>query len=121
MGTLDEALLWLDLAPGGYPERIGFQVVDAADPNPEKRIQAARTSYEVLGREIAQRFDGGVKMSSLQRFGMVEDLWDMALRDARAAIGQSYGPTVERRSCCFIYALPGCHECAGCPRLSPQD
>lgn len=110
-------MISVDLAPGGYPERLGFEVVSPADADLETRINEARTAYERLGQETAQRFDVGVKMSSLQRFGMVDDLWDMALRDARAAIGQGYGPTVERRSCCFIYALPGCHECTGCPRL----
>ena len=49
---------------------------------------------------------------------MVEDLWEMALREARVALGHGMGAAVERRSCCFIYALPGCHECAGCPRLA---
>ena len=34
--------------------------------------------------------------------------------------GMGLAPAVERRSCCFIYALPGCHECAGCPRLSAR-
>lgn len=120
LGTLDHSPLSVDLAPGLHPERLGFQSVNCADPNLEARITDARTAYQRLGAQIAQRIDVGVKMSSLQRFGMVDDLWDMALRDARAATGEGYGPTVERRSCCFIYALPGCHECAGCPRLSPQ-
>lgn len=121
LGSLDEALLSVDLAPGGYPERLGFQVVHPASADREIRLEGARTAYRRLGRELASRFDVGVKMSSRQRFGMVDDLWEMALRDARAATGEGYGPTVERQSCCFIYALPGCHECAGCPRVSPQN
>ena len=86
----------------------------------EDRLGGARTAYRALGHEIADAYDGGVKMSSQQRSGMVDDLWEMALREARGAAGLGLAPAVERRSCCFIYALPGCHECAGCPRLSAR-
>ncbi|WP_353951777.1 (2Fe-2S)-binding protein [Knoellia sp. S7-12] len=118
LGTLDDSRISCDLAPGLYPERLGFLSLRPAAPELEERIAAAGTAYRALGREIAQAYDGGVKVSTRQRLGMVDDLWQMALREARGAAGQGLGPAVERRSCCFIYALPGCHECAGCPRLS---
>lgn len=118
LGTLDDSRVSCDLAPGLYPERLGFVSVNPASPDLEERINAARTAYTVLGREIADAYETGVKMSSRQRFGMVDDLWEMALREARGSIGQVMGPAVERASCCFIFALPGCSECAGCPRLS---
>ncbi len=118
LGTLEASGLSCDIAPGLYPERMGFLVVEPADPDPAVRANAARTAYLRLGREIASAYDVDVKMSTRQRFGMVEDLWEMALREARAATGGGWGPTVQRRSCCLIYALPGCHECAGCPRLA---
>lgn len=120
LGTIDDSLISCDLAPGGYPERLGFLSVRPAAPELDVRLDGARTAYADLGREIATAYDAGVKMSSRQRFGMVDDLWEMAEREARAATGGGWGPTVERRSCCFIYALPGCHECAGCPRLSDR-
>lgn len=119
LGTLDESLLSCDIAPGLYPERLGFLSVHPTTHDLEERLDGARTAYRALGREIAGAYDGGVKMSSLQRFGMVDDLWEMALREARGSTGHGLGPAVERRSCCFIFALPGCHECGGCPRLSP--
>ncbi|WP_404386150.1 (2Fe-2S)-binding protein [Knoellia locipacati] len=118
LGTLEASGLSCDLAPGLYPERIGFLAVEPADHEPAARVEEARTAYLRLGREIANAYDVDVKMSTRQRLGMVEDLWEMALREARAATGGGWGPTVERRSCCLIYALPGCHECAGCPRLT---
>jgi len=118
LGTLATPSLSVDLAPGLYPERIGFLTVEPAEADLEVRVEAARTAYLRLGREIASAYDVDVKMSSRQRLGMVEDLWQMALREARAATGSGWGPTVQRQSCCLIYALPGCHECAGCPRLA---
>lgn len=117
LGTLDDPLISCDLASGLYPERLGFSSLGSAAPHLEERIHGARTAYRVLGRDIAGAYESDVKMSTRQRFGMVEDLWAMAERDARAATGGGWGPVVERRSCCFIYALPGCVECAGCPRL----
>ncbi|EAP98033.1 hypothetical protein JNB_13753 [Janibacter sp. HTCC2649] len=121
LGTIDDSGLSCDLAPGLYPQRLGFLRVTSAAPDLEERLVAARTAYRIVGLEIADRYDGGVKVSSQQRLGMVDDLWALAVREARGSLGQGVGPAVERQSCCFIYALPGCHECAGCPRLSSQD
>ena len=116
LGTLDEPRISCDLAPGLYPHRLGFLSVRTAAPEVEERIAGAGTAYRGLATAIAQGYPSAVKISSQQRLGMVEDLWEMALREARAAIDGRATPAVERRSCCFIYALPGCHECAGCPR-----
>jgi hypothetical protein len=116
LGTLDDARISCDLAPGLYPQRLGFLSVGPADADLETRLDGARTAYRSLGRAIAKDYPSRVRMSSQQRLGMVEDLWEMALREARASIAGEVAPAVERQSCCFIYALPGCHECAGCPR-----
>lgn len=121
LGTLDDARISCDLAPGLYPHRLGFLSVEAADPDLEARVDAARTAYLALARAIAEGYASPVKMSSQQRLGMVDDLWEMALREARGAVGGQVAPAVQRRSCCFIYALPGCHECAGCPRTPVTD
>lgn len=116
LGTLEDASISCDLAPGLYPHRLGFLSVKAAAPEVEERIAGARTAYRDLATEIAHGYPSPVKISSQQRLGMVEDLWEMALREARASVEGLVAPAVERRSCCFIYALPGAHECAGCPR-----
>lgn len=78
----------------------------------EGRVAAAREAYLATARRIARTHPAPGRMSSRQRLGMVEDLWEMAL--ARLA----GDPPPDRRSCCLIYALPGCSECAGCPRAS---
>lgn len=116
LGTIDDARISCDLAPGLYPQRLGFLSVHAAAPDLEQRVEGARTAYRSLGRTIAKTYPSRVRFSSQQRLGMVDDLWEMALREARGAVAGVVAPVVERRSCCFIYALPGCHECAGCPR-----
>ncbi|KGN30999.1 hypothetical protein N802_05185 [Knoellia sinensis KCTC 19936] len=121
LGTIDSPLISCDLADGMYPERLGFLSVKSASADRDTRIAGARTAYRILGNAIADAYEPGVKMSSRQRFGMVDDLWAMAERDARAATGDGWGAVVERQSCCFIYALPGCQECAGCPRLAMTD
>ncbi|KGN37682.1 hypothetical protein [Knoellia subterranea] len=118
LGPLDDSPLSCDLADGLYPERLGFTSVEPAGTDREIRLDAARTAYRQLGRQIAERYESAVKMSSRQRFGMVDDMWELAAREARAATGDGWGPVVERTSCCFLFALPGCHECGGCPRLA---
>lgn len=117
LGTLADSGLSVDLAAGHYPERLGFTSLTVTGDDRETRLEAARTAYTALGDDIATAYEPVVKMSTRQRLGMVRDQWLLAERDARAATGDGWGPTVERESCCFIYALPGCHECAGCPRL----
>lgn len=74
------------------------------------RLDAARAGYVATARTIAQALPTPTKMSSRQRLGMVEDMWEMALARLHGA------PPPERESCCLLYALPGCAPCAGCPR-----
>ena len=74
------------------------------------RHEAAWSGYRVTGSAIATDFPAPTKMSSRQRLGMVEDMWEQAL--ARLV---GHNPP-RRRSCCLMYALPGLDACAGCPR-----
>lgn len=90
----------VQLRPGGHR-----RIADHLD-----RHEAAHAGYEATGVDLATRFPAPTKMSSRQRQGMVEDMWEQAL--ARL-VGQ---PPARRRSCCLMYALPGCSPCAGCPR-----
>jgi hypothetical protein len=67
----------------------------------------------------------GVKLSSRQRHGAIEDELRFALRapeDApyAAAAADVLGIELDqpiRSSCCFFYALPGVVPCSGCPRV----
>ena len=84
------------------------QVEDVAD-----RLDAAAAGYRATGRRIAEAFPATEKMSSRQRLGMVDDMWEKAIH---RLVG---GPPPQRESCCLMYALPGLTECTGCPR-SPR-
>jgi ferric iron reductase protein FhuF len=44
-------------------------------------------------------------------------MWSAARREAETAAGLFRPGVPPRESCCLIYALPSCVECAGCPRL----
>lgn len=74
------------------------------------RQEAAYAGYSATGADLATRLPSPTKMSSRQRLGMVEDMWEIAL--ARL-LGAS---PPRRQSCCLMYALPGLTACAGCPR-----
>jgi hypothetical protein len=111
--------LGFELAPGLDPYRV---VVDprgtavAVEPDPENRLGGAREVYGSLVGDVVAGFAPEVRMGSRQRWGVVDDTWATAVRLARGAAGQPTGPEPRRRSCCFIYVLPGMRECAACPR-----
>ncbi len=76
------------------------------------RHEAAWQEYRATSTALATGLPTPTKMSSRQRLGMVEDMWEQAL----ARLVSAAPP--RRRSCCLIYALPGLTACAGCPRRS---
>ena len=97
-----------------YPVAAQF-LTDAAAPSPaglEDRLEAARAAYRVAGLELALGYRSDAKLGEHPRRAMVDDVWAMTLARAR---GQA---PPRRGSCCFIYVLPGVHECSGCPRLT---
>ncbi|GAB3066986.1 hypothetical protein GCM10027053_33060 [Intrasporangium mesophilum] len=115
--------LGFELAPGLYPHRIVVDPDRAAvvtDPETERRRERARAAYGDLVSEVVATFAPEVKMSSRQRWGVVDDMWSAAARLARGAAGESVGSEPRRVSCCFIFALPGMRECAACPRGAPE-
>jgi hypothetical protein len=114
--------LGFELAPGLNPHRI---VVDperatvGTDNVTARRHTRARAAYHERVSEVAAAFAPEVKMSSRQRWGVVDDMWSTASRLARGAAGEPVGTEPRRVSCCFIFALPGMRECAACPRGAP--
>lgn len=77
-----------------------------------ERHELARESYRVTATTLATGLPSPTRMSSRQRLGMVEDMWEQA-------VARTVGRTPPRRlSCCLMYALPGCAPCAGCPRTA---
>lgn len=108
----DPTLWSIDLDPTYlYPVAVQVRsgghrrVADAVE-----RLDAAWESYRATAADLATRLPTPTKMSSRQRLGMVDDLWEIALARVAGA------PPPERQSCCLIYSLPGCVPCAGCPR-----
>ncbi|WP_112243646.1 (2Fe-2S)-binding protein [Kribbella monticola] len=103
-----------------YPAEVALlsdQVVTAVEA-------AAQVSSHT--RAFTDSYRPGVKMSSLQRLGAVQDELRAAIRmpaeaefaeAASAAFGVPLDQQV-RTSCCFVYALPNVNPCAGCPRVS---
>lgn len=110
--------LGFELAPGLHPARLvllpglSVEVVGAR----EDRSARARTAYGEIVDGVVAAYAPEVKMSSRQRWGVVDDVWASACRSALEAVGGAPGPPPRRVSCCFIYALPGLRACAACPR-----
>ncbi|MCE1179740.1 MAG: (2Fe-2S)-binding protein [Micrococcales bacterium] len=100
-----------------YPQVVGLRSAETQRiSDPIERRQRAYSVYAAHASEFARTYAPGVKMGSRQRNGMVGDMWARAWEAALAQV-QGRGPVPQpRQSCCFIYALPGCQECAGCPR-----
>lgn len=80
--------------------------------DPAERARQAEAGYRTTAERIARAHPAPGRMSSRQRLGMVTDMW------AGAVARLEHLEPPRRLSCCLIYTLPGCHECAGCPRTS---
>jgi hypothetical protein len=114
---LSPTALSFDLAPDHlYPCHIQIRAGAPATADPDARLQAARAAYDALARPFAEAYTPGVRLGPHQRGAMVDDVWATAVHRARQSARENTS-VPERGSCCFIYTLPGTHECAGCPRL----
>ncbi|MEO5982791.1 MAG: (2Fe-2S)-binding protein [Pedococcus sp.] len=94
-----------------YPTTLQLRSAGALVADPARRLVAAKQAYLDAGRELAEAYRPGVNLGRHQRLAMVDDLWAMAVAKLRRR------PPAQRGSCCYLYAVPGTHECAGCPRL----
>jgi hypothetical protein len=106
---------WLgfELAPQHFPTRLVLapdRTTVRPTPDPASATEPGRAAYLSIVSDVVRDFAPEIKMSTRQRWGVVDDVWHTAL--ARAA-GQA---EPWRVSCCFIYALPGMHACTRCPR-----
>jgi len=97
---------------GHYPVLVQLRDTTVTPALLDERLVAAHAAYRSAATDLARSYRPGVNLGRRTRLAMVEDVW--ALTTARA---RGHGPPV-RASCCFIYTLPGAHECAGCPRSS---
>lgn len=100
-----------------YPvaESLGGEHIRRAT-HPQLRMAQARKAYEEHAFRFAESYEPGVKMGSKQRYGLVRDTWAAMLDSARTSVLQEPSRLGMRESCCFIFALPGAHTCARCPR-----
>ncbi|MGA8046827.1 MAG: (2Fe-2S)-binding protein [Dermatophilaceae bacterium] len=93
----------------GDLRRVGEAALDEA-------LAVAERDYRAVAEPLAGAYVSTRPMSSQQRRGMVADMWAEAARAVRMGGGRFSVGEARRSSCCLIYALPGCVECAGCPR-----
>jgi hypothetical protein len=94
-----------------YPVMVQLRDAAVTPALLDDRVEAAHAAYLTAATELALTYRPGVHLGPHQRLEMVRDVWAAAL--ARAC-GQR---PPQRGSCCYLYVLPGTHECTGCPRL----
>ncbi len=109
--------LTFDLGPSLVPSRVRLTtLVPDAGPLTERLAHAER-DYRTVAEPVATAYPAVVRLGPRTRSALVDDMWSAARREADAAAGLIRPGVPPRESCCLIYALPGCVECAGCPRL----
>lgn len=115
----DLAGLTFDLGPSLVPSRVRLTaLVPDAGPVADRLARAER-DYRAVAAPVAAAYPALVRLGPHVRSALVDDMWAAARREAEAAAGLIRPGVPPRESCCLIYALPGCVECAGCPRLRP--
>ena len=76
------------------------------------RLEEAHAAYRRAATDLALSYRPGVHLGRRTRLAMVDDVWAMTTARVRGAAAPA------RASCCFIYTLPGAHECSRCPRVA---
>ena len=112
--ALDPRTIGLSFAvepSAAYPTTLQVRSAGELVADPVQRLEAAKSAYLDAGRQLAEGYQPGVNLGRHQRLAMVDDLWEMAVAGLRRRA------PVDRGSCCYLYAVPGTRECAGCPRL----
>jgi hypothetical protein len=88
-------------------------------------VTEAAQQVEDHTRAFTDSYSPGVKLSSRQKRGAVDDELRAALRLPEEALqaataAEAFRIDLDqkiRTSCCFIYALPNVNACGGCPRV----
>lgn len=113
----DLTALTFDLGPTLVPSTVRLTALRPdAGPLAERMARAER-DYRAVAQPVATAYPALVRLGPHTRDALVEDMWSSGRREAEAAAGLLRPGVPGRESCCLIYALPGCVECAGCPRL----
>ena len=108
--------LSFDLGPSLVPERVRVPGLVADDGDLPDRLDRAEADYRLVAEPLAEAYPAQARLGPHARGAFVDDMWHAARREAESAAGLLRPGVGPRESCCLIYALPGCVECAGCPR-----
>ena len=111
--------LTFDLGPSLVPSRVRLTALAPDAGTLTERLALAELDYRAVAEPVATAYPSVVRLGPHTRAALVDDMWVAARREAEAAAGLIRPGVAPRESCCLIYALPGCVECAGCPRLRP--
>ena len=98
------------------PESVTLGPLVPDDGDLAERMTRAEADYRAVAAPLAERYPAPVRLGPHVRRALVDDMWSAARREAEAVVGVLRPGVLPRASCCLIYALPGCGECAGCPR-----
>lgn len=109
--------LTFDLGPSLVPSVVRLTTLTADAGGLGPRLDRAERDYREVAGPLADRYPAVVRLGPHARTALVDDMWTAARREAEGAAGLLRPGVAPRASCCLIYALPGCVECAGCPRL----
>ena len=112
----DLTALTFDLGPALVPSAVRLTAL-LPDAGPlDARMASAERDFRAVAEPVAAGYPSVVRLGPHTREALVDDMWSAARREAEAAAGLFRPGVPPRESCCLIYALPGCVECAGCPR-----
>jgi len=106
--ALDQALV---------PREVRLRGLVADTGSLDERLTRSERDYRAVALPLATAYESVVRLGPHARLALVDDMWVAARREAESAAGVLRPGVAPRGSCCLLYALPGCVECAGCPRL----
>ena len=109
--------LTFSLGPALVPDAVRLTGLTGDDGDLATRMEGAEADYRVVAEPLAHGYPSPVRLGPHTRSALVDDMWRAAAREAETAVGLVRPGVPARDSCCLLYALPGCVECAGCPRL----
>ena len=113
----DLTALTFDLGPTLVPSTVRLTALQSDAGPLAERMDRAERDYRAVAGPVATAYASLVRLGPHTREALVDDMWSAARREAEGAAGLLRPGVAARESCCLIYALPGCVECAGCPRL----
>lgn len=115
----DTTGLTFSLGPSLVPATVRLSGLRPDAGSLAERLDRAEHDYRAVAEPLASAYPARVRIGPHARAALVDDMWVAARREAEGAAGLLRPGVPPRASCCLIYALPGCVECAGCPRLRP--